>query len=283
MTTVTPFRDRFDVDRPAIGMVHLPPLPGAPDFDGDRDAIRERALEDARRLEAGGIDGLMLENFGDAPFYPDSVPDHVVAEMTALTTRVTEAVDVPVGINVLRNDAPAALSIAAATDADFVRVNVHVGAAATDQGVLEGQAHETLRLRDRLDADVAILADVHVKHATPIGETGVRQAALETVERGRADGAIVSGPGTGVETPLEDVERVADAVGDRAPVLVGSGVTRETVGDCFEAGADGVIVGTALKEGGETTHPVSRERVESLVAAARGAGTDDTDAEIGAN
>ncbi|GAB3663718.1 BtpA/SgcQ family protein [Halopiger thermotolerans] len=278
MTAVTPFAERFDADRPVLGMVHLPPLPGAPAFDGDRAAIRERALEDARRLEDGGADGIVLENFGDAPFYPESVPTHVVAEMTAVASAVTDTVDVPVGINVLRNDAKAALSIAAAVGADFVRVNVHVGTAATDQGVLEGRAHETVRLRDRINADVAILADVHVKHATPIGETDVERAALETVGRGRADGVIVSGSGTGTETSLEDVERVADALADRevpVPVLVGSGVTRETIADCFAAGATGAIVGTALKEGGETTNPVSRERVAELVAAARAADSSD--------
>lgn len=279
MSTPTPPLDRFDADRPVVGMVHLPPLPGAPAFDGDRDDVRTRMLEDARRLESGGVDGVIVENFGDAPFYPEAVPKHVVAEMTALATALTNAVDVPVGINVLRNDAEAALSIAAAADAEFVRVNVHVGTAATDQGVLEGRAYETIRLRERIDADVAALADVHVKYATPVGETDITQAALETVERGQADGVIVSGSGTGDETALEDVERVADALRDtgttdRTPVFVGSGVTSETVGDCFETGADGVVVGTALKEEGETTNPVSLERVSELVAAARDASGD---------
>ncbi|NGM70961.1 BtpA/SgcQ family protein [Natronolimnobius sp. AArcel1] len=272
MTSITPFRVRIDAPAPVIGMVHLPALPGAPDFDGDRDVIRERALADARRLEAGGVDALMLENFGDAPFYPEAVPRHVVAELTALAASVSDAVDCPLGINVLRNDAESALSIAAAVDADFIRVNVHVGTAATDQGVLEGKAHETLRLRNRLEADVAVLADIHVKHATPIGETTLEQAALETVERGRADGIIVSGAGTGEETARTDLDCVADAVGDRVPVLVGSGITPDTVGDRLEAGADGVIVGTALKAGGETTNVVSRERVEAVVEAARAAG-----------
>jgi len=217
---------------------------------------------------------------GTAPFYPDAVPNHVVAELTAIATAVTDAVDVPVGINVLRNDADAALSIAAAVNAAFVRVNVHIGAATTDQGILEGRAHETLRLRDRLATDVAILADVHVKHATPVGEQTIDRTALETVERGRADGVIVSGPGTGDETSLVDVERVVDGLAahghDRVPVFVGSGVTNETVGDCLAAGADGVIVGTALKEGGETTAPVASEPVADLVAAARATGSDDS-------
>ncbi len=179
----------------------------------------------------------------------------------------------------LRNDAQAAMSIAAAADAEFIRVNVHVGTAATDQGLIEGQAHETLRLRDRIGADVAILADVHVKHATPIGEREIERAALETVKRGKADGVIVSGHGTGVETSLADVECVTDALADQGhdetPVFVGSGVTSETVGDCLEAGATGVIVGTALKTDGVTTNPISETRVEEVVTAARAASSSD--------
>ncbi len=264
--------EQFATDQPIVGMVHLPALPGSPGFDGDRTAIRSRVLDDATALEAGGVDGIILENFGDAPFYPEDVPTHVVAAMTSHTKALTDAVDVPVGVNVLRNDAEAAIAIAAATDASFVRVNVHVGAAATDQGVLEGKAHETVRLRDRIDADVAILADVHVKHATPVGESSIEQVALETTERGLADGVIVSGVGTGAETQLADVERVSEKFGELdepVPVFVGSGVTAETIGDCFEAGANGVIVGTALKKGEETTNGVSRERVESIVEAGR--------------
>ncbi|WP_255169828.1 BtpA/SgcQ family protein [Natrononativus amylolyticus] len=265
MTPIGPFGDPPTV----IGMVHLPPLPGSPGFEGDRDAIRTRALEDAVTLEAGGVDGVILENFGDSPFYPEDVPKHVVADMAALATAVRSAVDVPVGINVLRNDAAAALSVAGAADADVVRVNVHVGAAATDQGVLEGRAHETVRLRERIAPDVAILADVHVKHATPVGEADIERTALETAERGRADGVVVSGSGTGSETALADVERVSNALADlETPVFAGSGVTAETVGDVLAAGADGAIVGTALKEGAETTNPVSLEAVREVVDAA---------------
>ena len=267
-------QETFETDRPILGMIHLPALPGAPGYDGSREAIRTRVLEDAAALEAGGVDGIVVENFGDSPFYPDSVPTHTVAEMSAITTTLTSAVDVPVGINVLRNDAEAALSIAAAAGASFIRVNVHVGAAATDQGVLEGQAHETLRLRDRLEADVGILADVHVKHATPVGDASLERTALETAERGRADGLIVSGSGTGQETGLEDVERVASALEGLerdVPVFVGSGVTAETVDDCLAAGASGAIVGTALKVDGETTNRVSSERVKSVCEAARAA------------
>ncbi len=299
----------FGTRSPLVGMVHLPALPGAPGFDGDRGAVRDAALRDARALDGvsasdnrkradgssdersesdggewtggprgssgeqsepdgGGVDAVLVENFGDAPFYPDDVPDHVVAEMTAITDAVRREVSVPVGVNVLRNDAAAAVSVAAATKASFVRVNVHVGARVTDQGVVEGRAHETMRLRDRLDADVAVLADVAVKHSAPLGDVPFERAVEETVERGLADGVVVSGAGTGDAVALDRLETAAAVLADRdAAVFAGSGVTPETVGDVLGA-ADGAIVGTALKADGETTGPVDRDRVADLVAAA---------------
>ena len=261
--------DSFDSDCPVLGMVHLPPLPGAPRFDGDREAVREVARRDARRLESGGVDGVVVENFGDAPFHPDDVPKHVVASMTAHVERVCREVDVPVGVNVLRNDADAALSVAAATDADFVRVNVHAGARVTDQGVVTGRAHETLRLRDRLDADVAVAADVAVKHSVPLGgDEDPAADAEEAIDRGLADAVIVSGPSTGAAVDRAALEAVADVCERHdAPLLIGSGVTAGTVADLLSV-ADGAVVGTALKQGGETAAPVSEERVRDLLAAA---------------
>lgn len=261
-----------DSDRPVFGMIHLNPLPGAPKFDGDRAAIGDGMLRDARRLEAAGVDGLMVENFGDAPFYADDVPKHVVASMTALVGDLRRETDLPIGVNVLRNDAEAALSIAAAAGAEFVRVNVHTSARLTDQGVVTGQAPETIRLRDRLGADVNVLADVDVKHSAPLAERPLPEEVAELIERGHADGIVASGAGTGHETDVDHLEGVVaarDELGVDAPVFVGSGVTRATVAATLDL-ADGVIVGTDLKQGGETTAPVDEERARDLVAAAKG-------------
>jgi uncharacterized protein len=263
-------RSVFGTERPVVGMVHLDPLPGAPRYGGDRDAIREVALRDARALSEGGADAIVVENFGDAPFYPNSVPVHVVASMTTLVADITHSVALPVGVNVLRNDAEAALSIAAATGAEFVRVNVHTGARVADQGLLQGTAHETMRLRERLDAEVALLADLDVKHSAPLGDEFSAEEFADTAERGLADGVIVTGSGTGRETSLEAVERAVaerEDYGLETPVFVGSGVTADSVADLLSV-ADGVIVGTSLKEGGETTNPVDPDRVRRVVEAA---------------
>lgn len=263
--------DLFDASAPLIGMVHLSALPGAPEYGGDRNEIRTRALADARELTDGGLDGVLVENFGDAPFYPDDVPKAVVAEMTAVARELALATDAPLGVNVLRNDAEAALSVAAAAGGSFVRVNVHTGAQVTDQGLLEGRGHETLRLRDRLDADVAIFADIDVKHATSVGAREMGAVTAETIDRGLADGVVVSGPATGEPADDEELLAVLDARDEATrdvPVFVGSGVTPANASELLDL-ADGAIVGTALKHDGVTTNRVDPDRVRRLVDTAR--------------
>jgi membrane complex biogenesis BtpA family protein len=254
-----------------IGVVHLLPLPGAPAYRGSMDEILERALADASALEGGGLDGAIVENFGDTPFFPDRVPPETVAAMTRVVAEIRRAHKFPIGINVLRNDAESALAIAAACDAHFVRVNVHVGAALTDQGIITGTAHRTLRRRRALWAPgreaPLLFCDVDVKHAAPLARRDLGESADETFHRGGADALLVTGSGTGREPDWGDLQRVLHAVPD-APVLVASGVTEHNVGRVVRE-AQGAIVGTSLKRQGQVLEPVDPDRVRALVHAAR--------------
>ena len=181
---------------------------------------------------------------------------------SAVRARFGDALSI--GVNILRNDARSALGAAAACGADFIRVNVHVGAAWTDQGLIEGRAHETLRYRRELGAErVRIAADVLVKHAAPAGVTDIQEVARETAWRGGADVLIVTGSRTGGVTDLKQVERVRAAVADR-PIWVGSGVTPGNL-TAVRKLADGAIVGTWLHEDADLTAPLSAERVRRLV------------------
>lgn len=255
-------------DGALVGMVHLLPLPGSPFSKQTLREIRKHAEADARVLLEAGFDGVLIENFGDAPFRGGQVDFHTVSAMTLIARAVRGVVDCPLGINVLRNDPQAALAVAGACGASFVRINVHTGVYATDQGIIQGRADETLRYRRRLGVDVALYADVHVKHARPLSSSDIVEAAEEAAWRGRADGLIVSGSATGKPTSFEDLRRVRAAVSDR-PVFVGSGATAETIRAIIDAGC-GAIVGTSIKQDGRTTGPVDRARAEVLVAAARG-------------
>jgi len=245
-----------------IGMVHLLPLPDSPLYGGSREVLLDRALEDARILADAGFDAVLVENFGDRPFRKSSVAPSTVAEMSRIVGEIKRQIDVPVGIQVLRNDAMASLSIAAATGCVFIRINVHTGVAVTDQGLIEGNAAATLRLRRELRCNVLIFADVHVKHATPLADVPLTSAATDTVERGLADAVIASGPSTGVETDLSDLETIVSAVS--VPVLAGSGVTGGTVANILSI-ANGVIVGTSIKTGGNTDDPVDPQKAVEFV------------------
>lgn len=248
-----------------IGMVHLGPLPGSPGFRGDLETIVAAARGDARALDAAGFDGLVVENFGDTPFFADDVPDVTVAAMTRAVGAVIEAAAIPVGVNVLRNDALAALAIAAATGAAFVRVNVLSGTMYTDQGPIVGNAAEVARARATLCPRAAVLADVFVKHATPPPGLTLESAAQDLAGRGGADAVIVSGTGTGSPLDIRELRRVRAATD--VPVFAGSGVTPETVAEILSI-ADGVIVGSTLKVDGLATRPVDPERAAAFIAAA---------------
>lgn len=248
-----------------VGMVHLPPLPGAPGWEGSMDRVLERAVQDAWSLQDAGLTGVMVENFGDVPFYPGAVPPETVAAMAAAVAAVRAAVTLPVGVNVLRNDGAAALSVAVATGARFIRVNVHTGSMFTDQGLLHGQAHRTLRMRAHLGAPVAVLADVFVKHGAAPAGVSLEEAARDARTRGLADGLVVSGSGTGGATDPSHVVRVREAVPD-APVWVGSGATAESAPGLLAA-AHGIIVGSALQVGGRAGQPVDPERARRFMDA----------------
>jgi len=249
-----------------LGVIHLPPLPGGPRPGPSMPAIRSRALDEARQLADAGFDGLIIENFGDAPFLPSDVEPHTLTAMAVIVADVCRSVDIPVGVNVLRNDARGALAVSVATGAAFIRVNVHTGVYATDQGLIEGRAAQTLRYRRHLACPTAIFADVHVKHAAPLGPSDLAIAAEETAYRGLADALIVTGTTTGRATSLDDLRTVKSAVPDR-PVLVGSGATPETVAELLRI-ADGVIVGTCLKRDGLTVNPPDPDRVRRFARAA---------------
>lgn len=251
-----------------IGTVHLLPLPGSPRWSGDFDAILRQAVGDAIAYAKGGANAVVIENFHDVPFTRGTVPPEVVASMARVASAVREAVDLPIGFNVLRNDARAGVALCAACNGAFLRVNVHCGAMLTDQGIIEGSACDTLRVRRQICPEAKILADVHVKHAVPLGNWPIEQAARDTLERGLADALIVSGTGTGVATNLEDVRRVRVAC-PTADILLGSGVTAENIGP-FLPLVDGVIVGSSLKRNGKLLNPVDSRRVAALAKALRG-------------
>lgn len=258
-----------------IGVIHLPPLIGSPLTSGhDPEQILavagEWAVKEARTLERLGYDGLILENFGDVPFYKSQVPPETVCAMGVIAAAVREVTRLPVGINVLRNDARSALAIAAVTGCAFFRVNVISGVAATDQGWIEGDAAFIARERARLGTSAALFADVHVKHARTFSTSDIGMAVEEAAHRAGASAVIVTGPGTGHAAELSQV-RSAHAAARKAgvPLYIGSGVTPTTWGQ-LRPYADGVIVGSYLRKNGRAGALIDSKRASELVRAFKG-------------
>jgi membrane complex biogenesis BtpA family protein len=260
-------KQSFKTPRPIIGVVHLLPLPTSPRWGGSLKTVIDRAEQEATALASGGVDGIIVENFFDAPFTKSQVDPAVVSAMTLIIHRLMNLVALPIGVNVLRNDAQSALAIATCVKAQFIRVNVLTGVMATDQGLIEGQAHQLLRYRRELGSTVKILADVLVKHARPLSSPNLTVAIQDTIERGLADGVILSGWATGSPPNLEDLE-LATAAANGTPVFIGSGADSENIATLMSA-ADGVIVSSSLKRHGRRDQPVDPIRVSQFVQAAR--------------
>lgn len=255
--------DAIELDGALIGMVHLPPLPGSPRYGGSMGQVAEAALRDVEALSAAGVDAVIIENFGDAPFFRSSVPPETVAAMAAVGARVARRTDIPLGVNVLRNDGRAALGVAVAIGALMIRVNVLSWARLTDQGLIEGDAAELQRTRTALGAKgVLVLADVAVKHSAPIAPLSTIEEARDVTERGLADAVIITGASTSAPVDVEELRAVAMAI--EAPVIAGSGTTVETAAAVRQVAA-AAIVGSAMMRDGRPGGPIDAERARRLV------------------
>lgn len=254
------------LDPPLWGMVHLPALPGSPGYTGDADAPLRRALADARALTGAGFAGIMVENYGDLPFFRGAVPPVTVAALARVVGALRqEFPETRLGVNMLRNDAAAAMSIAAACGADAIRVNVHCGAVLADQGLIQGEAAATLRLRQQLGAPVRVLADLRVKHAAPLGERPLVEEALDLRERGLADALLVTGPGTGRAADPGPIAALREAL-PGCPLLVASGVDAAGAAGWRDR-VDGAIVGSDLMHGGRAGAGVDPARAAAFLRA----------------
>lgn len=248
-------------------MLHVPALPGSPFYQGNWKNLLEFVLQDAGTLQQGGVDGLFIENYGDLPFYPEQVPHETVAHLAVIAREVVQKTGLPLGVNVLRNDPFSALAIAKAVGAQWVRVNILTGARLTDQGIVQGKAHDLLRYRKTIGAtQVKIVADISVKSSYAISNRSLEAEVEETVLRSGADGLIVSGASTGKPVSprvLQTVKKLSQGL----PVWIGSGANSSNV-KTLSRWADGFIVGSSLKATIEA--PVESKRVEALVKALKG-------------
>jgi membrane complex biogenesis BtpA family protein len=257
----------FRTNKPIIGMVHLPPLPLSPKWNGaSYDQILDFALTDAENLEKGGVDGLIVENQNDVPFLTAQVHPVTVAFMAALVREIRRKVSIPIGVNVLFNDWQAELAIAEAGGAEFIRVEVLVDPSWSDMGFIPACAPELTRMRTVLRSKAKLFADVQGKYTYPCQPRPLVESARDAQARGLADALIITGTGTGKPASINEIRQVKESVS--IPVLVGSGVNLENIGEMLSV-ADGVIIGSYLKVNGRLENPIDPIRVQNLMKIVR--------------
>lgn len=252
-----------------IGMIHLPPLPGSPKNTLSLNEIINYAVTEGGKLQGAGVDGVIVENLGDYPFFKDNIPSITIAAMSIIVNEIRKNFYFEaVGVNVLRNGCIDAFSIAHVTNSQFIRCNVLIGAYVTDQGIIEGRAAELLRLKRSLNSNIEVFADIHVKHAYPLYNLPIELAAQDLAERGGADAVIVSGSRSSIPPSIENVKKVKEGI-KNLPIVIGSGISLENFKDFCKI-ADGLIIGEKdFKENGEIGGPSKLEAYQYLVRECR--------------
>lgn len=249
-----------------IGAVHVPPLPGSPNYSGSMDAVLGQALFDALTYKEEGVDAIIVENMHDLPYLKGRVEPETTAAMTVVANAIKYETMLPMGVQLLAGANLEALAVALACDLDFIRVEGFVFAHVGDEGIHESCAAELSRRRKFLQAEkIRIFADIKKKHSSHAITSDI--SLVETAKAAEffcVDGLVVSGKSTGEPPAAVDVESVKRAAS--CPVIVGSGVTPDNVKQ-FVPHVDAVIVGTSLKYEGRWQNAVDGERVARLIAA----------------
>ncbi len=221
-----------------------------------------KAVAEARAYQDAGYHGIIIENMGDRPYVARSVGPEIVASMTAAGRAIRDAIDLPLGVQVLAGANREALAVTQAIGGSFVRVEGFVFAHVADEGVLESDAGELLRYRRAIGAaGIKVFADIKKKHSahTITADVDLAETAA-AAEFFLADGVVVTGTSTGEPTDSSHVKTVADRV--TIPTLVGSGVNPDNVGDY--AAADALIVGSFVKQDGLWSNDIDPDRLKAM-------------------
>ena len=257
-------KDLFGTHKPVIGMCHLRAFPGDPAYDPEKGMawVYEKAYADLVALQEGGVDAVLFSNEFSLP-YLTKVETVTVACMASVITELKAISKRPYGVNVLW-DPRASLDLAAATGAQFVR-EVFTGVYGSDFGLWITNVGEVIRHQHAISArHVRLFFNVAPEAAAYLGSRQIADVAHSTVFNTRPDALCVSGLTAGAETSVQMLRLVKEAVPE-TPVFANTGVSLDNLADQL-AVADGAIIGTAFKEGGNTWNPVEVARVKAIMA-----------------
>ncbi|NBT58666.1 BtpA family membrane complex biogenesis protein [bacterium] len=244
------------------GMVHVGPLPGTPRYEKNFESVVEKAVREAKALEQFGCTGILFENMHDVPYLKSHVGPEITAAMAVIGTEIRNQTKIPLGVQILAGANEAALSVAHAVGADWIRVEGFVFSHIADEGWIEACAGRLLRYRKELGAsEIKIMADIKKKHSSHSITADVN--IVETAKAAEffgADAVVLTGASTGEEASVEELKKLKEGVS--LPVLIGSGVTAQNISEYSVA--NGFIVGSFLKKGKDWKNELDPDAIQQI-------------------
>jgi predicted TIM-barrel enzyme len=210
----------------------------------------ERALEEIAIFEDEGVDGAIIEN------YRGSVEDVI----HTLQQTASKKLKLVIGVNVLPNEFSQSFALANQYGAKFIQLD-HV-AGRYDLGELDFEAYSSCK--DSYP-EIIVLGGVWPKYYNPVKGSDLERDLKEG--KSRAEAIVVTGAGTGMETPLDKIKKFREIIGEH-PLVVGAGLTVDNAYQqlCI---SDGAIVGTYFKKDGDTRNPIDSVKIRDLMSAVR--------------
>ncbi len=245
------FSDIFGAGKSIIGMLHLA---GGTDKD-----IVNRALREADIYEKEGLAGAIVEN------YHGSIGD-VMRVTTALNTRQRKLI---IGVNVLPNNYVDSFSIAKKYGARFIQLDRVAGTYRGRKGREELPALDCQKeyFKARMGyPEILVLGGVWPKYYIPVASSSLKNDLKNGMFL--SDAIVVTGKGTGIETPISKILEFRRIIGESFPLIVGAGVTTDNVHRQLGI-ADAAIVGSYFKHRGNTYEGVDKLKVRTFMDVVR--------------
>ena len=258
------FTHIFSTHKPIIGMIHVEALPGTPKFSNQIAAIIAKAVLEAEVYKNNGIDALMIENMHDVPYQKNDVGHEISSLMAIIAYQIKQKTKLPLGIQILAGANHAAISVAKASGADFIRAEGFVFGHLADEGYIDSNAAALLRFRKQIEAEnIAVFTDIKKKHSSHALTQDLDIAEIaHAAEFFLSDGVIVTGMHTGSTANSDEINQVKKAT--NLPVLVGSGITFDNIADYMPL-ADAFIVGSYFKKEGFWTNDLDPKRIQQFM------------------